>query len=80
MEGSCSACYQPIVSLHLVTFPSYISRVNFLEISAAAVGAFASLEAFWIVSPSCSDCRIFHDFHKSIWRSNAFKCSLDFDF
>ena len=63
----------------LVTFPLYISRVNFLGSSVTADGVFAGLEYFWIVSPSCSNYSISPDFHKSIRGSNASKCSLDFD-
>ena len=38
------------------------------------------LKSFWIVSPSCGKSRISPDIHTSICRSNAFECSLDFDF
>ena len=63
----------------LVTFPLRISRVNFLEISATVDGVLNGLKSFWIVSPSCIKSRIPPNV-RSIRRSSAFKCSLDFDF
>ena len=64
----------------MVTFSLCISREHFLEILATADSVFDGPKFFWIVSPSCSKSRIYPDAHKPLRRSNAFKCSLDFDF
>ena len=64
----------------LVIFLLLISRVNFLEISATVDGVFDGLKSFWVFSSSFSKSMISADAHKSIRRSNGFKCSLGFDF
>ena len=76
-NGTIPFCMLSVSSfIALVTFPLWISRVNFLEILAAVDGVF---DGFWIFSPSCSKSKISPDNHKTICRANAFKCSLDFD-
>ena len=66
MEGSCSAYYRSLVSLHRCNF-----FCAFLE---------CGWRSFWVIFPSRSDSRISPYIHKPIRRPNAFKCYQDFDF
>ena len=76
LNGRIPFCLLSVNSfITLVTFPLYISRVNFLEILESFVdGVFNGHKSFWIVSPSRSNSRISPDVHiynKSIRCSNA---------